>query len=177
MVAWDALTHRRLWTRPVGEHRNDSGRLPAHRTTVCPGLLGGAETPMAYGSGRLYRPARRPLHARQLDGYESLADVDIARRGRGELVALDAATGAPAWVRHFPQPDFGCATLASGVVFTSTFDGTVYATDTDDGAPLWTTRTGPGINSCPALAGSFLLVGAGVPRSGGRPALIAYSAQ
>ena len=37
-------------------HRNDVGPLPRRRVTVCPGLLGGVETPMAYADGRLFVP-------------------------------------------------------------------------------------------------------------------------
>lgn len=177
VVAWDRATHRRIWARAVGEHRNDTGPLPAHRTTVCPGLLGGAETPMAYTNGQLFVPLVDLCMRGGATGYEALAKVDVAHRARGELVALDATTGAVTWVRRFPQAVFGCATVGNGVVFTSTFDGTIYASDTRTGAPLWTAHAGPGINSCPALAGSFLLVGAGVPQAGRRPALIAYATQ
>jgi outer membrane protein assembly factor BamB len=177
VVAWDRTTHRRVWARPVGVHRADSGPLPAHRTTVCPGLLGGVETPMAYAGGRLFVPVVDLCMRGSAVGYEDLAKVDVARRARGELVALDAATGTPAWVRHFPQAVFGCATVANGVVFTATFDGAIYASDTRDGAPLWTGRASAGVNSCPALAGSLLLVGAGVPRKGSTETLTAYTTQ
>jgi outer membrane protein assembly factor BamB len=64
---------------------------------------------------------------------------------------------------RLPHPDFGCATAADGVVFTSTFDGSVYGVDARNGRIIWTARAGAGINSCPALATRTLLVGAGVP--------------
>ena len=83
----------RLWQTKVGVHRHDSGPLPAHRTTVCPGLLGGVETPMAYAAGMLFVPVVDLCMRGSAVGYEELAKVDVARRGRGELVALDAATG------------------------------------------------------------------------------------
>jgi alcohol dehydrogenase (cytochrome c) len=72
--------------------------------------------------------------------------------------------------------NFGCATVANDVVFTSTFDGTVYAFAADDGRPLWRTRMRAGINACPAVAGDLLLVGAGaLPPGGGRTTeLVAY---
>src|SRR5205823_694615 len=88
-------------------------------------------------------------------GYEPLSRVDPSR-GTGELVALDAATGRRAWARRLPQPDFGCATVADGVVFTSTFDGTVYGFDTRDGSVLWTHRMPAGVNACPSLSGDLL---------------------
>jgi outer membrane protein assembly factor BamB len=174
VIAWDRTTHRRVWQTSVGEHRNDSGPLPLKRTTVCPGLLGGAETPMAYAEGMLFVPLVDLCMRGGARGYEEIANVNVARRGKGELVAIDAATGALSWQRKLPQADFGCATVANGVVFTSTFDGQLYAFDTHDGTPLWSARASAGINSCPSLAGTTLLVGAGVPRAGGVTGLTAY---
>ena len=164
VIAWDRKTHDRIWQTEVGTHRNDRGPLPSHPVSVCPGLLGGVLTPMAYGAGRLYVPVVDLCMLGSAHGYEDLGSVDIAARGRGELVALDAATGRHVWARRLPEPDFGCATLADGVVFTSTFDGTVYALDARTGAVLWRASMRAGINSCPALASKWLLVGAGVPR-------------
>jgi outer membrane protein assembly factor BamB len=71
---------------------------------------------------------------------------------------------------------FGCATVARGVVFTATLDGTVSAFDTRDGTPLWSARARAGINSCPAVTGNTLLVGAGVPLTGSTTELTAYRA-
>jgi outer membrane protein assembly factor BamB len=56
VIGWNRSTHRRVWTARVGLHRNDLGPLPRMRTTICPGLLGGVETPMAYAAGRLFVP-------------------------------------------------------------------------------------------------------------------------
>ena len=66
-----------------------------------------------------------------------------------------------------PQPDFGCATVGNGVVFTSTFDGTVYGLDAGSGSVLWKTSLPAGVNACPALASRWLLVPAGIPRQRG----------
>jgi len=79
------------------------------------------------------------------------------------------------WERRFASPDFGCATVSNDVVFTSTYDGTVYALRASDGAVLWRARMRAGINACPAVVGDILLVGAGVrPRSGGVAELVAF---
>jgi outer membrane protein assembly factor BamB len=176
-IAWDRTTHRRVWETKVGEHRNDDGPLPRRRETVCPGLLGGAETALAYADGTLFVPVVDLCMRGSAVGYEDLDTVNVMRRGRGELVALDAATGARRWVRTLPHADFGCATVADGIVFTSTLDGSVYGFDTSDGATRWSARADAGINSCPALAGNTLLVGAGVPLRGSTPELIAYRPQ
>lgn len=167
VIAWDRSTHKRLWETAVGVHRNDRGPLPRQPVSVCPGLLGGVETPMAYAGGRLFVPIVDLCMRGSSVGYESLDQVNVAARGRGELVALDAATGREVWTRHLPQANFGCATVANGVVFTATFDGAVYGLDTSDGRILWRTELRAGVNACPALSTGWLLVGAGVPTGAG----------
>ena len=174
VIAWDRGTRRRLWSVEVGLHRNDVGPLPRRRVTVCPGLLGGVETPMAYADGRLYVPVVDLCGPGSAVTQQQLTSVDPAR-GRGRLVALDAKTGKTVWERLLPSPDFGCAAVANDVVFTSTYDGTVYALRGRDGAILWRTRMATGVNACPSVAGDVLLVGAGVRRSSGAPAeLVAF---
>ncbi len=166
VIAWDRRTHRRVWSARVGLHRNDVGPLPRRRVTICPGLLGGVETPMAYAGGRVFVPVVDLCVHGSAVAYDDLDKVD-ATRGRGRLVALDAATGKRVWERRFPSPDFGCATVANDVVFTSTYDGTVYALAAESGRVLWHYRMRAGINACPAVAGDLLLVGAGAGRGRG----------
>ncbi|HLK45285.1 MAG TPA: PQQ-binding-like beta-propeller repeat protein, partial [Acidimicrobiales bacterium] len=93
--------------------------------------------------------------------------------GRGELVALDLQTGRRLWRRRLPSPDFGCATVARDVVFTSTLDGTLYAFRAADGGLLWRTRAPAGINACPSVVDGRLFVAAGM---GSTPELVAYEA-
>ncbi|MBV8080572.1 MAG: PQQ-binding-like beta-propeller repeat protein [Actinobacteria bacterium] len=174
VVAWDRKTHRRLWATKVGVHRNDSGPLPTHMVSVCPGLYGGILTPMAYADGRVFAPVVDLCMRGSAYGYEPLENVDVTHRARGELVALDAATGRRDWTVPLPQADFSCATVARGVVFTATFDGTVYGFDAKTGARLWIAHTPSRINSCPSVAGDTLLVGAGVPTKGAARELVAY---
>ena len=97
--------------------------------------------------------------------------------GRGGFTALDAATGSVLWQRKLPSPDFGAATVANDVVFTSNYAGTVYAFDTQTGRTLWTTKAPAGINSFPAVDGDTLLVGASTTGFHKNPKfeLIAYS--
>lgn len=162
VLAWDRRSRKRLWTAVVGRHRNDRGPLPRRPVTICPGLLGGVETPMAYRNGRLYVPVVDLCVRGSATGYENLFAIDYEARGTGLLVALDAANGKRIWTRRFESPLFACATLARDVVFTATYDGRLYALDSDDGAELWSRRLRAGINACPAVAGDLLVVGAGV---------------
>jgi len=174
VIAWDRATKKRLWATSVGLHRNDTGPLPRHRVTVCPGLFGGVETPMAYAGGQLYVPVVDLCGWGSAVARQEVTSVDPTR-GTGSLVALDAATGRTVWRRQLPSPDFGCATIANDVVFTATFDGTVYALAARDGQILWRARMRAGVNACPAVVGDLLVVGAGARvASGAVPELVAF---
>jgi outer membrane protein assembly factor BamB len=161
VYAWDRGTARRLWQTAVGLHRNDRGPLPRQRVSVCPGLLGGVETPMAYDGERLFVPVVDLCMRGSATGYEDLFRVDVAARGTGAVVALDAASGRRLWTKRFPAPAFGCTTVANDVVFVPTYDGRIYALEAGTGRLLWQATARSGINSCPAIAGDTLLVGAG----------------
>ena len=56
VIAWDRRRTGGSGRPRSGRHRNDRGPLPSRRVPVCPGLLGGVETPMAYADGRLFVP-------------------------------------------------------------------------------------------------------------------------
>ena len=174
VIAWDRGTRRRRWAAEVGLHRNDLGPLPPHRVTVCPGLLGGVETPLAYADGRLFVPIVDLCGWGSATSRQQLTTVDPSR-GRGRLVALDAATGRILWERRLPSPDFGCATVSNDVVFTSTFDGSVYAFATGDGTLVWQERMRAGVNACPVVVGDLVLFGAGIRLpQGATPEIVAF---
>jgi outer membrane protein assembly factor BamB len=176
VIAWDRETHERVWEQPVGRHLNDVGPLPRQKTLVCPGLFGGVLSPMAFASDTVFVPVL-DLCMRE-SGITSTSVLQRpASQGRGILYALDAATGAVRWSHRVRSPYFGCATVAHDVVFAPAFDGTIRGFSTTTGKVLWQARLAAGINSCPAIADDMLLVGAGAPRSDGRPAtteLVAY---
>lgn len=167
VIAWDRATHARLWETEVGVHRNDRGPLPTTPATVCPGLLGGVETPMASAEGRVFVPVVNLCFRESAHGSSGLGfyRTDYSR-GTGELVALEASSGRRLWTRRFGSPNFGCATVAGGVVYTATYDGRIYGLSTEDGAIVARGRMRAGINACPAVAGSTLLIGAGADHPG-----------
>jgi alcohol dehydrogenase (cytochrome c) len=76
-----------------------------------------------------------------------------------------------------PSVDFGAATVANDVVFTSDYAGTIYGFDTQTGKTLWTAKAPAGINAFPSIDGDTLLVGAGATGFFKKPQfqLIAYS--
>ena len=173
VIAWDRVTRRRRWSASVGLHRNDVGPLPPRRVVVCPGLFGGVETPMAYADRRLFVPVVDLCGWGSAVGRQKVTSVDPTK-GSGQLLALDAASGATLWERRLPSPSFGCATVSNDVVFTSTFDGTVYGLRAEDGKVVWRRRMRAGINACPSVVDDLVLLAAGVDRRGAVPELVAF---
>jgi outer membrane protein assembly factor BamB len=168
VIAWDRETHERVWTTSVGLHRNDVGPLPTHRVEICPGLLGGVETPLAVADGRVFVPVVDLCVHGSATSYDGIDDVDPTK-GAGRFLALDLKSGKVLWQRRFPLPDFGCATVANDVVFTTTYDGIVYGLDVDTGKTLWQAHLRAASNACPAVAGDLVLVGGGVSLGTGNP--------
>jgi alcohol dehydrogenase (cytochrome c) len=179
VYAYRADDGKHLWTRSVGKHQNDTGPLPKKVVAIFPGDLGGVETPMALAANRLFVPwLNLPTHASAsgLPGGLAGSGPNL-KTGRGGLTAFDAASGKVLWQRNLPSMDFGAATVANDVVFTSDYAGTVYAFDTQTGKTLWTAKAPAGINAFPAIDGDTLLVGAGTTGFHKNPhfQLIAYS--
>jgi len=162
VIAWRSSDHERVWETRVGRHRNDTGPLPRAPVIVCPGLLGGVETPMAYADGRVFVPFVDLCFKESAYGGNAFAFyAQDYSRGTGGLVALDSSTGKQLWSRKLGSPAFGCATVAGNLVFTATYDGNVYGLASSDGSTVVHARTRAGINGCPAVAGHTLLIGAG----------------
>jgi outer membrane protein assembly factor BamB len=166
-----------VWQTPVGQHRNDTGLLPAKKPLlVLPGELGGVETPMAYDGTSLYVPVVN-LGFRYTSTKVQPTKAGLFG-GTGELVALNPANGTTQWKRTFGSADYGAATVSNDVVFTSTLNGKVYALNKTNGATLWSAQAPAGVNAFPAIDGNTLLVGAGAPVKGVKhPSneLVAYS--
>jgi outer membrane protein assembly factor BamB len=162
VVAWDRATHARLWTRAVGTHLHDLGPLPRTPTTVCPGLLGGVLTPMAYAAGRLFVPVVE-LCSRESAITTPSAFDRPASEGKGVVYALDEASGRTLWRRQLRSAPFACATVAGRAVVVPTYDGIVAAYAAATGRRLWRVRLRAGINACPAVGDGLLVVAAGAP--------------
>jgi outer membrane protein assembly factor BamB len=164
VVAFRAADGKRLWTLPIGKHNSHQfGPLPTKPVVYCPGSLGGVLTPMAEASGVLYVPWLDVCFRGSATGLTSGGP----KTATGGLAAVNAATGAILWKHTLPDIDTGAATVADDVVFTSTYDGTIYAFSTKTGAKLWTIKAPAGINSFPAVTKTMLIVGAGAITTAG----------
>ena len=175
VYAYRADNGQHLWTRPVGRHQNDTGLLPRKPIDVFPGIFGGVETPMALAGNRLFVPWLN--FATRASATGIAGGIGNFKTGTGGLTAIDAGTGKVLWQNKLPSEDFGAATVANDVVFTSTYAGTIYAFDTQTGKTLWTMKAPAGVNSFPAVTKNMLIVGAGAPGSVKNPQyqIVAYS--
>jgi alcohol dehydrogenase (cytochrome c) len=160
VVAWDRTARTRLWSRAVGTHLHDLGPLPRQPTRVCPGLLGGVLTPMAYAGGRLFVPVVE-LCMQESAVTSKSAFARPPAEGKGTVYALAATTGKTIWQRQLGSAPFGCATVARDAVIVPTYDGRVVAFAATDGRTLWHTQLRAGNNSCPAVGRDILVVAAG----------------
>jgi alcohol dehydrogenase (cytochrome c) len=176
VIAFRASDGKRLWTLPIGEHnRYQSGSLPTKPVVYCPGSLGGVLTPMAETRGTLYVPWIDLCFKGSATGLIRGGPVAPAHGG---LAAVNTTSGHIRWKRTFPTIDSGAATIADNVVFTSTYNGTIYALSTRTGAILWQTKAPAGINSFPAVTRTMLIIGTGVRTSATKSPngeLIAYA--
>jgi outer membrane protein assembly factor BamB len=101
-------------------------------------------------------------------------------KGAGEMVALSLTTGKPLWATKLAQMPLGGATVANDLVFTAMMvlaaplTCKVVALARKTGALVWTARLPAGCNATPAIAGSTLLVGAGLAAPTQHPVVVAY---
>jgi outer membrane protein assembly factor BamB len=170
VVAMDRVSGATLWTTLVGTHLNDNLKfLPKTVTKVSPGPVGGVETVMAYSDGIVYVPV-----VDMTVNYTSTAfdakSFDLAA-GKGELTAIDAATGKILWTKALKSIDVGAATVVNDLVFTSTFDGKIYAFNKKTGEQIWTYQAPGGINGWPAVSGDTIVFPVGM---GKNPVLLAF---
>ena len=164
VLAFDRDAGTLLWKTPVGRHNgHDHDNLRALRghlhpsgnpSKILPGGLGGVETQMATDGDAVYVPVNN-LYA-MYQGETTAGGQDLMA-GTGEVVALDVATGQVKWDRKLPHSVYGAATVANDVVFTTTFDGTVWALRSDTGETLWTAKLRAPTNAPVAVAGDTIV--------------------
>ena len=170
VYAFNRATGTLLWETAVGEHQNDELTvLPPGTTRVLPGILGGVETPMAYSV------SDKILFVPVVDLFTDFTPTSINAstldftKGRGKLVAINVGTGNILWSKTFDSMNLGAATVVNDVVFTATFNGSIYGFKTTTGEQLFNYSAPAGINGWPAVAGNMIVWPAGV---GGNASII-----
>ncbi|MCJ7444427.1 MAG: PQQ-binding-like beta-propeller repeat protein [Methanotrichaceae archaeon] len=168
VYAFNRSTGSILWAAVVGRHENDQlAELPNATITVYPGYFGGVETPMAYAEGVVFVP-----YIDLYTNYTSTQVLDAQNfdQAKGGFVAIDVETGKIIWEKKFESINVGGATVVNDLVFTATFDGTIYAFKRDTGEEVWKFKAPAGINAWPAVASDTIVWPCG---TGGSPSLIA----
>ncbi len=182
-IANDAQTGRLLWRTKLGRrngHDNDNilamngqyDRLKRTPFRQWPGNLGGVESPYAVDGTTAY------LAVNDL-GFtvesQTASRLDNPESGTGEMVALDLATGRIRWQHKFAHSPYGAASVTNDLVFTTTFDGRVFALSTRTGDVAWQARLPAGTNSPVAINGDTVIAGAGYASGRGqRPEIVGY---
>jgi outer membrane protein assembly factor BamB len=184
-IANDASTGKLLWKTPVGEHNghDNDGLLTEHSATghgkvkeppyvTLPGELGGVETPYASDGTTAYFPVNNtPVLSKTQagDGTTNYA------AGTGVMVAIDQDTGKIKWQHKFTSPPYGAATVSNDLVWTTTYNGILWALNKTTGAAVWHEKLPAGTNAPLAIDGDYVLTGAGFPEGKGQSAMfIAY---
>ena len=135
VIAWDRETRRRAWTSRSASTCTTPGRSLESPSPSVPACSAGCSRRWQSRIDACSCLSSISACAAARQATRASSGVDYARRGRGRLVALDAATGRSLWTRRLPSPVFGCATAAGGVVFTTTYAGRVYALDQQTAEP------------------------------------------
>jgi outer membrane protein assembly factor BamB len=186
LVAVDAETGKPIWKTEVGVHNGhqndniaalhgDFSKLHAPET-IEPGDLGGIESQLASDGKTVYAAVNNlPAHYASDDGGLDSISLAPPTSGTGDIVAVDEATGKIKWDNKVPSSPYGAATLTNGVLFTTTYDGTLYAFNSDTGAELWKTKLSAGTNAPVAVFGDTVVVAASLPADASqKPLIIAY---
>jgi len=166
VIGHDIETGATLWTTPVGLHQNDDLTALPGPTEVLPGTFGGVLTPPAAADGVVYVAT---LNAPSLyePGVPEVIGGNVGTMD-GQVVAIDARTGAIVWDVVVPGDPTGGATVVNDLVLTATLQGKVLALDRATGATVWTWDAPGGINGWPAVAGDLIAWPVGLPN----PALL-----
>jgi alcohol dehydrogenase (cytochrome c) len=180
VYAYDQRTGKPLWQTPVGKHnghdddnllalKGEYAKLPEMPFTVFPGVLGGIPAPIAVDDTTVYAAVNNFGTGWASQTQPIFSSLD---EGRGELVAIDLATGAVKWSHPLDRSPYGAATVSNDLVFTTTFDGTVHAVHTRTGREVWRAKLPAASNSPVAIHGDTLLAAGGWPQQPGEKAEI-----
>jgi len=181
----NASTGKLIWKTPVGEHNghdNDSLQALEHKIklkapyTILPGSLGGVLSDLAVASNSVYvATIDLPLTYTNLN-YP--VPVKAAGPLKGEVEALDLASGKVEWDTKVPQFPLGATTVSNDLVFTTLYDGVLIALDRRTGAIAYRHQLPTSTNAPIAIAGNTVIVPAGGTKTttgGGDPQVVGYT--
>jgi outer membrane protein assembly factor BamB len=169
VVGVDPDTGEPRWETAVGLHRNDDLEALDGPTIVAPGTFGGVLTPPAWADGVVYvATVNAPVELRpDATAYfgATMGQMD------GEVVAIDATTGAVRWATPVPGDPLGGVTVVNDLVLTTLLAGELVALDRDTGDIVHTVELPGGTNGWMSVAGDTVVVPVG---QADPPRLVAY---
>jgi glucose dehydrogenase len=169
----DPESGKLIWKKQVGEHNGhdtvnlaalggpDAPSLPEFPFTILPGILGGVETQLAVDDDTIYVPI---VNLSTTFNSATAYKLNFAG-GTGDMIALNGKDGSLKWRHHFTTPVYGAATVSNDLVFTTTFDGTLWALSRDNGNVVWREKMPAGTNATVAISGDTLVTAASYPQS------------
>ncbi len=140
VIGLDPDHGRVLWQVSIGDHHNDNLTALTGPTSVTPGTYGGVLTPPATADGVVYLStlnAPSTLEPNKTAYFGSFLNTQ-----KGQLVAIDSASGRQLWATTLPGDPLGGATVVNDLVFTSVLDGTILALRRSDGKIVWQLQGG-----------------------------------
>ena len=187
MIELDAQTGKLLWKRPVGIHSGpeNDGLLTEHDApasrflfpaefTLEPGVFGGVESELASDGSTAFAAVVNlgvPMSVKGVAESSAAFQASIAS-ATGEMVAVNQNTGKVIWDDKLPSTPYGAATFTNNVVFTTTYNGFLYAFNATTGSILLNTPLSAGSNSPVTVNGDYVIVCAGSRLHAGENALI-----
>jgi outer membrane protein assembly factor BamB len=182
VFAVSAETGKLLWETPVGVHNgHDKDNLyamhheysklpkPGAPYVVEPGELGGVESPLATDGKATF------LAIVDLASEFTSQSQESVPTAKGELVAVDNATGEVLWAHKFAKAAYGAATVSNDLVWTTTFDGKLWALNTETGKVVWNTQLPAGTNAPIAINEDMVITGAAYAQGASQePLIVAY---
>jgi outer membrane protein assembly factor BamB len=178
-----------LWKTPVGVHNGrDDQSLKALKAkgkltlklpfTFLPGAFGGIVTNMAYADNTVYAATMNlPIQFTKADQVDNGPAGKNITEG-GDVVAVNAATGAIEWSTKVDGLPDGDATVSNNLVFAPLFEGKLVALNRSTGAIVFTQQLPKTDNSPIAIAGNTIIVPDGGPKDRtlhGKSQIIAYA--
>jgi alcohol dehydrogenase (cytochrome c) len=188
LIELSAQTGKLLWKLPVGVHsgHDNDGLLTENAAPTAPialpakfvlepGPFGGIESQLASNGSTVFAAVNNlpvTMTVKGISESSPRAFSTAVTNATGEMVAVNQDTGKIIWADKLPSTPYGAAAVTNDVVFTTTYNGYLYAFNATTGAILLKTRLSAMTNAPVTIDGDYVMVGTGVAPTTSHPALI-----
>jgi outer membrane protein assembly factor BamB len=193
LIELNARTGKLIWKLPVGMHsgHDNDGLLTQNAApaspiplpaafTLEPGVFGGIESQLASNGSTVFAAVNNlavPLSVKGVTEGSKAFEAAIGT-ATGEMIAVNQDTGKIEWDHKLPSTPYGAAAITGNLVFTTTYNGYLYAFSTATGATLFKTPLSAGTNAPVTINGDYVITAAPTSLAKGQqPLIIAYKLQ